>query len=179
MGQSTPSPHSAKAFADGSELTFRADGTPLARTMNGDQLFAEQAADGKLVQVEDGVEQRLPPNPDAEFGGVSGRDALRARQQVRMAVRVHARSVSAAGGPAVVRRMPASRAAARRPRPAAKRTSTRAGPSSDDDPGEPEPPPRRPDAPDALSGPSPRFSRPWRGADDALAQALHDLRGAP
>lgn len=112
--------------------------------MNGNHLFAEQAADGELMRVhEDGTVERLPPNPDAEFGGVSGRDALRARQQVRMAGQVHARKVAAAG-PAVVRRMPASRPAARRP--GAKRTSSRAGPSSDDDPpGEPGPPPRRPD----------------------------------
>lgn len=164
MVKSTLSPPPAKAFAGGSELTFSADGTPLAWTMNGNHLFAEAAADGELTQAVDGVEERLPPNPDAEFGGVSGRDALRARQRVRMAVRVHARK----GAPAVVRRMPASRPAARRP--GAKRTSTRAGPSSGDDPppGESEPPPRRP---------SPRFSRPWRAADDALAHALDLLGG--
>ncbi len=130
--------HGARAekLAGALTLTFSEDGTPLAWTMNGDHLFAEAAADGTLTQVhEDGTLERLPPNPDAEFGGVSGRDALRARQQVRAAVRVHARRVSAAGSPAVVCRMPAPRAAARRP--GAKRTSTRAGPSSDDEPGEP------------------------------------------
>ena len=169
-----PSSPAERRLPGASKLTFSADGTPLAQWMDGNHLFAEAAADGELTQVVDGVEERLPPNPDAEFGGVSGRDALRARQQVQAAVRVHARK---GAGPAVVRRMPASRPAARRP--GAKRASTRAGPSSDDDPGEPEPPPRRPDAPEALSGPSPRFSRPWRAADDALAHALMNLGGRP
>jgi len=130
-------------LVDGSTLTFRGDGSPLARTMNGNQLFAEAAADGELTQVVDGVEQRLPADPGAVFGGVSGHDALVARQQVRMAGQVHARKVAAAG-PAVVRRLPTSRPAARRP--GAKRTRSRAGPSSDDDPpGEAGPPPRRPE----------------------------------
>lgn len=77
------------------------------------------------------------------------------------------------------RRTPAARPAARRPR--ARRTaSSRAGPSGGDDPpGLPPPPPRRPQALEALGGPSKRPSRPWRAADDALARALHDLLGAP
>ena len=122
--------HGARAekLADGSELTFRPDGTPLARTMNGNQLFAEQAADGKLTQVhEDGTVERLPPNPGAVFGGVSGHDALRARQQCSAAVRVHARRVAAAG-PAVRRTAPRARGAGR---PAGRRAvSSRAGPRS-------------------------------------------------
>jgi len=136
-------PHGARAekLAGASTLTLSEDGTPLAQRLNGSHFFAELAADGALVQVEDGVERRLPPNPDAVFGGVAGRDALLARQQVQMAVRVHARK---GAGPAVVRRMPASRPAARRP--GGKRTSTRAGPSGDDEPHEPGPPSRRPDA---------------------------------
>jgi hypothetical protein len=148
--------HGARAekLAGASTLTFSEDGTPLAQWMDGNHLFAEAAADGELTQVVDGVEERLPPNPDAEFGGVSGRDALRARQQVRMAVRVHARK---GAGPAVVRRLPASRPAARRP--GAKRTSTRAGPSGDDDPpGEPAPPSRRPDLAEQRS-PAPSLDR--------------------
>jgi hypothetical protein len=142
-------------LAGGSTLSFGPDGTPVARRMNGDQLFAEQAADGKLVQVEDGVEERLPPDPGAVFGGVRGHDALLARQQCSAAVRVHARKTAAAS-PALVRRMPASRPAARRPRASAKRSSTR---DDDDGDGEPEPAQGRPEA---LAGPSPRFRAPWR-----------------
>jgi hypothetical protein len=120
--------------------------------------------------------ERLPPNPGAVFGGVSGHDALLARQQCEAAARVHARKMAAV---VLVRRMPASRPAARRPR--ARRTaSSRAGPSGGDEPpGLPPPPPRRPQALEAIGGPSKRPSRPWRAADDALARALHDLRGAP
>jgi len=165
----TLSPPPAKALADGSLLTFGEDGSPLARTMNGDQLWAELAADGALSRVhEDGTVERLPADPDVVVGGVRGRDALLARQQCEAAVRVHARKMAAV---VLVRRMPASRPAARRA--GAKRTSARAGPSSDDDPHEPGPPPRRP------SAPSPRFSAPWRAADDALTRALDSLGARP
>jgi hypothetical protein len=49
--------------------------------------------------------------------------------------------------------------------------ASRAGPSSSDDPHE---------QPPALAGPSPRFSRPWRSVDDAVAErrrALDALTG--
>jgi len=141
--------------------------------MNGDQWWAEAAAAGELTRVEDGVEERLPPDPDIVVGGVRGHDALRARQQFQVAGRVHARNVSAAS-PALVRRMPASRPAARRPRASAKRSSARDGP--DDGDGEPEPARGRPEA---LAGPSPRFSRPWRPElDRDIARRLRALREA-
>jgi len=54
------------------------------------------------------------------------------------------------------RRMPAPRPAARRTR--ARRTRTRAGPSGDDDPGEPAPPSRRPDLVEQRS-PAPSLDR--------------------
>lgn len=71
--------------------------------------------------------------------------------------------------PVVQRTAPRTRGAGR---PAGRRRAvrSRAGPSGDDDPHEPPPPPRRP---------SPRFSRPWRAADDALTRALDSLGGRP
>jgi len=173
MPSPLPERLSTARLADGSTLTFLADGSPVARRMNGDQLWAEQAADGKLVQVEDGVRTRLPPDPGAVVGGVSGRDALRARQQTQAAVLVHARKISAAS-PTVVRRVPAPRPTARRPRASAKRSSTRD--DDDDGDGEPEPAQGRPEA---LAGPSPRFRAPWRPElDRDIARRLRALREA-
>jgi len=128
-----------------------------------------------------GIDKVLPwpgeydPNDPAE-PGLAVRNFERelsdeaAHQHEERERRRHVRRHQGHQGPTVVRRIPAARPAARRP--GAKRTSTRAGPSSSDDPpGESEPPPRR------LSGPSPRFTRPWRAADEDLARVLGELGG--
>lgn len=149
----------AEKLADGSEVRRYPDARLAVHRMNANHVLALAAATGELTRLhEDGTEERLPPDPDAVYGGVRGRDAIRARQQLRAAALVHARATADTVSPAVVRRTPAARPAARRPRASAKRTAARDGP---DDEGEAEPASRGP-------APSPRFSRPWRRADGQL-----------
>jgi len=77
------------------------------------------------------------------------------------------------------RRTPAARPAARRPRTSGKRSTTRGSP--DDDSGSGEPPGDLAGglSDEDLSGPSPRFSRPWRPAlERTIAERLRALREA-
>ena len=74
------------------------------------------------------------------------------------------------------RRTPAARPAARRPRTSGKRSTTRGSP--DDDSGSGEPPGDLAGglSDEDLSGPSPRFSRPWRPAlERTIAERLRAL----
>ena len=134
-----PSSPAERRLPGASKLTFSADGTPLAQRMDGNHLFAAAAAAGELM---DGVEERLPANPDVVVGGVSGRNALLARQQCSAAVRVHVLKMAAVV--LVQRTAPRTRGAGR---PAGRRRAvrSRAGPSGDADPHEPPPPARRPE----------------------------------
>ena len=162
-------------LADGSALRRRLDGS-VVRTMNGEHFFAEALAAGEVRRAhEEGTEERLPPDPDVVVGGVRGHDALRARQQFRAAGCLRARRATAR--PAVVRRTPAARPAARRPL----RTSSSSRTSSadpGDDPDLPSPAPRRrglpPPPPSRRYGPRPL--RPRRDWLDWPSERLGALR---
>jgi len=153
----------AERLADGSELRLHPDGA-CSQRMNGDHFFAGALAAGEVTRVhEDGTQERLPPDPHVVVGAVRGHDALRARQQFRAAGCLRARRATAR--PAVVRRTPAARPAARRPL----RTSSSSRTSSadpGDDPDLPSPAPRRrglpPPPPSRRYGPRPlRPRRDW------------------
>ena len=165
----------AEKLADGSKLTHLPDGS-VSRRMNVAQLLAEEFASGGVTRVhEDGTQEQLPPNPDVVVGGVRGHDALRARQQFRVAGRLRARRATAR--PAVVRRTPAARPAARRPL----RTSSSSRTSSadpGDDPDLPAPAPRRrePPPPPPSRRYRPRPIQPRRDWLDWPSERLGALR---
>lgn len=149
MGQSTPSPHSAEALADGSELTLRdarvlrERGVPFPRAL---ALARRRRPRSFNVAYAEELSRALP---DASAFSVGRFMACGAA------------ATPTAPLPVVQRTAPRARGAGR---PAGRRAvSSRAGPS-DDPPGSDEPPGeltgRR--SAQTLRGPSPRFSRPWR-----------------